>query len=162
MKYTIYNKTTSEINRVIDCDENMIDVQLQLDEDYIEGNSDDIKQKVENGKIVDKTQTELDDYNFELIKDTIPDIDVTLSDEDLDIMLDEYFIGRVDIEQWKFDNYNILRKRYYPRHDNFIDAYVKINSNIPELKIQGEEQMNNHIEKSLNIKNKFPKKTHAI
>jgi len=158
MQYTIYDKNTGIILRKIECPENMISIQLQLNEEYIEGNYNNVKQKILNKIVVDKSQTEIDDYKFKQIKDTIPNIDYSINDVDLDILLNDYFMNKVNIKQWRIDNYKKLRKLSYPSINLFLDAYVKINSEIPELINQGQNQLNTYIQNSLNVKNKFPKK----
>ena len=49
--------------------------------------------------------------------------------------------------KWKLDNYKLLREPLYPKIETFADAWVK----------QDEDEMENYIQKCLEIKEKYPK-----
>ncbi|MBA7608068.1 hypothetical protein ES703_15243 [subsurface metagenome] len=58
MKYIIYNKL-GKILRVVQCPSTEKKSQVHKDEFVMEGQADDITQKIVNGKIVDKTPEEV-------------------------------------------------------------------------------------------------------
>jgi len=51
------------------------------------------------------------------------------------------------MEQWKLDNYQILRQPLYPNMAEYVDAWVK----------QDEDEMENYRKKCLEVKEKYPK-----
>lgn len=62
MKYTIFSSTTGMIISTVICDSNSIEIQLQNDESYIEGNSNDITQYIPdllNPAITDKPKSQI-------------------------------------------------------------------------------------------------------
>lgn len=64
------------------------------------------------------------------------------------------------IAKEEFNSLSLDEKRFmkYPNTYEFIDAYVKIHSNIPELVVEGEKQMDNYIKDCLKVKKAYPKK----
>ena len=158
MKNYIIIDQNSNVLRHGSCNDGSFNAQAQEDETVIEGQIDDINQKVVDKKVVDKTQTELDDYKFKLVENMLPDeIDLNWNDGELDTYLNNYYIQRIDIVQWRIDNYRYLRKMWYPKIEEYTDAQVKLNSGIPELIQQGQEQLNKYIQDCLDIKTRFPK-----
>jgi len=158
MDYTIYSKDTGIILKNIECPESMIDVQYNaLTHGHLEGTFDKATQKIIDEEVVSKTQIEQTDYLFTKVENTIPIINNSLTDAELDTFLDSYFIGRMDIKQWKIDHYKILRQKHYPSFEDFVDAYVKINSQIPEWVKQGQNQMDRYTENCLDVKIRFKK-----
>ena len=61
------------------------------------------------------------------------------------------------VQQWRLNNYKQLRRWAYPKVAEYNDAQVKLNSGIPELEQQGQEQLDQYIQDCLDIKIKFPK-----
>ena len=46
--YAIYNKNSGEIKRIVGCDQSLIDIQLDINEDYVEGNDiNDVTQHID-------------------------------------------------------------------------------------------------------------------
>lgn len=66
--YTVYNQQTSKIVKSGVCPDDMMDIQTGGDASLtvIEGHSRDDKQKVVNGRIVDKTHAEIEADKFVL------------------------------------------------------------------------------------------------
>lgn len=56
MNYILYKLDTGEITRNVSCPENMIEIQLNVGEDFIEGTADDDTQYISQGAIVNKTE----------------------------------------------------------------------------------------------------------
>ena len=59
MHFIVYN-TNGKILRTGSCQDHMLQKQARINEFVIEGKADDAKQKIVNGKVVDKTQGEID------------------------------------------------------------------------------------------------------
>lgn len=55
------------------------------------------------------------------------------------------------------DNYAVKRQQEYPKIEEFLDAYVKINSTDSAIKSAGTRQMQQYVQKCQNIKKKYPK-----
>ena len=53
--------------------------------------------------------------------------------------------------------YKEFRRLFYPSIEEFIDAYVKINSEDEDMQQDGKEQMSKYILKCLDIKKRFKK-----
>jgi hypothetical protein len=158
MSYTVYNKTDGTILKKVICSPEAI--ALQYDPEtaaHIEGEYDKARYKIVDGQAVLKTKTEQADYQYGLVKDTIPPIDPALTDAELDAYIDQYFYGRVDVQQWKKDHYRILRSRHYPPIADFIDAQVKIQSGDATLLSEGDAEMQAYVSKCLDVKAKYQK-----
>ena len=88
---------------------------------------------------------------------------IYLSDTELNQIIQNYLNGKyyrgyfITVQQWRLDNYKDLRKWAYPKTTEYNDAQVKLNSSIPELEQQGQEQFNKYIQDCLNVKTRFPK-----
>lgn len=70
------------------------------------------------------------------------------------------FLGTKDlaqINQWRFNNYKALRYKCYPSYLSFIDAQVKLSSLDPRVKEEGQEELDEYIQKCLEVKERFPK-----
>ena len=102
------------------------------------------------------------DYNFKQVENTIPKFDTALDDIDLDVSINEYFLGKVDVVQWRIDNYTVLRKRFYPKAEVYLDAMVKINSKDIELATEGQAQLNKYYTDCLAVKTRFVKESLTI
>lgn len=59
MNYTIYNSVTGEVLRTVTCSSEMIELQLQQDESFIEGKVNEQTQYFINGSVCNYTETEL-------------------------------------------------------------------------------------------------------
>lgn len=68
-KITIYKVDTGEIQRVVTCPDDSIEFQLQSGEAVVEGDSDDVTQKVLDGVIVDKDEPSDEEKNVIAVKE---------------------------------------------------------------------------------------------
>lgn len=111
-----------------------------------------------NGEFTEKSESELLREVYHSRIGTIPDgIFNTMSDEDLDIIIDEYFMGNIDVTQWRVDNYVPLREIFYPPYVDYLDAQVKINCGVPEIIVEGETELTMYYQRCYEIKIRFPK-----
>lgn len=158
MNYMIYDSRSGEILRGVACTEEDIKKQLGNNELFLKGNVNDSKYKVVGGQFVPYTQTEKDVKTFELIKNTQPTtIHKDMTDAEIDQAISKYFMGRVNIQIWKRENYAYLRKRFYPDVEDFIDAQVKLNSKDPTDVSKGQSQLQNYYDQCLAVKARFQK-----
>lgn len=67
-KITIYKVDTGEIQRVVTCPDDSIELQLQPGEALIEGDSNDETQKVVDGALVDKDPPSTEELNTEVLR----------------------------------------------------------------------------------------------
>ena len=156
--YTVYNKSTGEIIKTVICPANSISIQYDNQvETHIKGDYDRTIYKIVDDVPVQQTELEKDIYQYNLIKNELPPINRGLTDTEIDNQLNDFFHGQEDIQVWKLNNYRFLRKCYYPPIEEYNDAQVKLNSGIPELIQQGQEQLNKYIQDCLDIKTRFPK-----
>ena len=139
--FIIYDKEGT-IKRIGVCPDNQVKIQPQENEFVIEGISDGISQKIVDGKIVDKTEVENNDYIYEMRKDSFPKLDFTLTDEEIDQQINEYYIGKVDVQQWKKDNYDWLRKQSYPNIEDQLDSLMKYLKTKQDLTLELEQTIN--------------------
>lgn len=70
--------------------------------------------------------------------------------------LDNYGISKT-VAQWRIDNYAQLRRWAYPPPEELLDAQMKLNSGIDEIKNQGQRQLDNYVGQCLDVKTSFPK-----
>lgn len=68
-KITIYKVDTGEIQRVVTCPDDSIEFQLQSGEAVVEGDSNDVTQKVVDGVIVDKDELSDEEKNVIAVKE---------------------------------------------------------------------------------------------
>jgi hypothetical protein len=68
-KITIYKVDTGEIQRVVTCPDDSIEFQLQSGEAVVEGDSNDVTQKVVDGIIVDKDEPSDEEKNVIAVKE---------------------------------------------------------------------------------------------
>jgi hypothetical protein len=78
------------------------------------------------------------------------------NDEPIDEIIIEDF-NPESVEQWKLDNYAMLRMWTYPGYAEYLDAEVKLNSGDTNLEIEGQYQLDKYIADCLNVKLRFPK-----
>jgi hypothetical protein len=78
------------------------------------------------------------------------------NDDPIDEIIIEDFKAE-SVEQWKLDNYAMLRMWTYPEYLEYLDAIVKINSSDTTLEIEGQAQLDKYIADCLNVKLRFPK-----
>ncbi len=145
--YTVYNIETGEILRRISCPQEMIPNQLEDGEWILQGDWDDTNYKIVNHQPVPYTQKEKDERLFPFIKNNFPVVNNNMNDVELDSVIDAFFLGLVDVAQWKIDNYSWLRKIFYPEYGELLDAEVKSDN----------EQKEAYVNKCLQIKRRFPK-----
>ena len=139
--FIIYDKEGT-IKRIGVCPDNQVKIQPQENEFVIEGISDGISQKIVDRKIVDKTEVENNDYIYEMRKDSFPKLDFTLTDEEIDQQINDFFVGKVDVQQWKKDNYAWLRKQSYPNIEDQLDSLMKYLKTKQDLTLELEQTIN--------------------
>ena len=61
------------------------------------------------------------------------------------------------VSEWRLENYAQLRRWAYPPMAEFNDAQAKLNSGITELESEGQNQLDNYVQKCLDVKARFPK-----
>jgi len=160
MEYTIYNKNTGTIIKTVSCSPNQIEIQYDDSiEEHIEGTFDKVTQKIINEKAVSKDINDINIYKYNEIKDEYPIINKSLTDVELDTLIDEFFYGQVDVEEWKLNNYSVLRKKFYPDIFEYLDAKVKINSKDNIIKEEGNLQLKKYYDDCNLIKGKYKKTT---
>jgi hypothetical protein len=120
---------------------------------HIPGEYDKALYKIVKGTAVLKTEIEQTDYQYNLVKDTIPPPEATLTDA----LIDQYFYGKVDVQQWKKEHYAILRKRSYPPIEELIDAQVKLHSGEKSVADSGQAQIDAYVQKCLEVKQTYSK-----
>ena len=158
MSYTVYSKTDGTILKTVICSPEAIILQYDSKTAaHIEGEYDKATHKIVDGQAVLKTKSEQVDYQYSLVKNTLPPIDPALTDTELDLQISQYFYGKVDVQQWKKENYRVLRNRHYPSVFDFIDAQVKLNSNDSLLVTEGQAEMQKYASNCLAVKTRFPK-----
>jgi len=151
MEYLIYNKC-GKILRKVSCPKEMALNQLSKDEFLIEGDINDEEYKIVNKVLVKYSQKELDDKLFSK-RFFPPNITKNLNNQELNLIINKYFLGRVDVKEWRIKNYSALRRIFYPSIEELIDAELKIRSKIEA----GEDQRKNYDDKCWEIKKRFPK-----
>lgn len=158
-KYTIINCTTKEILRQVTCSENSAAKQINNDEILIEGHYSSKQYKIVDGIAVELTETEKEDvlYN-ERISCHPPYFDITLTDEELNAAIEEYYLNRVNAEEWRIANYVFLRKLSYPDFKGeFLDGMVKISKGTSSQQPKGQAQLEQYYADCLAVKQRFPK-----
>jgi hypothetical protein len=159
-KYIVYDDN-GFILRSGSCTDETFDLQAQEGENVIEGEANDKYQMIKNRKVVDKPvkiqQEESIKNKFFGIKKFIRSIPIDSSEVDLNERLEQYFEGKVDINKFKKDNYDLFRKKFYPNYIEFVDANVKLSSEIESVRKEGEKQLGDYYSKCLEVKNRFPK-----
>lgn len=63
----------------------------------------------------------------------------------------------ITVQQWRIDNYSMLRDWAYPKLKEKSDADVKLLSKIPEMVEVGQLQLDAYVQDCLNVKTRFPK-----
>jgi hypothetical protein len=85
------------------------------------------------------------------------------TDQEVDQKISEFFFGGIkDISAWKMENYDFLRKFFYPPIEEHIDAQVKIASSNLGTKQEGQVQLSNYLQKCQKVKDRFSKKNKEV
>jgi len=160
MNFIVYNKE-GQILRTGSCPQSMVDLQIDKDEFVMEGIADSETMYIKDSKVVNKTKTMLDEelLQFRVLHPqlTLKEFSVEMTSEQIDIVLNDYFMHKIDISIWKKENYKILRKFFYPEITEYVDAVVKQSSIDPTIKAEGDGQRQEYIEKCLMIKQTYKK-----
>lgn len=154
MDITIYNTETKDVLRTISGPKEMVLANVQEGESFIEGHYPKAI-KVVNGEAVEKTLLYPEyptDRPLDLIKYAHNNEALRKAACNLIGFEDELEITQV-LQKY----YKILRKKAYPKIENYIDAQVKINSGDADLIQEGREQEAEYFQQCLAIKNKFAK-----
>ncbi len=154
--YFIYDDETGEIRRQFSGPIEWAVLQLADDEFCIEAEGDITDFKVVNGEVVPKDQSEKDDLLYQERIGSFPSF-FSSTDTDIDTAISDYFLGRVDIQQWKTENYTFLRKAFYPEMGESLDAQVKLSSTDPLLQAAGQAQLDQYSADCMAVKARFPK-----
>jgi hypothetical protein len=93
---------------------------------------------------------------------TIQDVkdNVWNTDEVLDVVIAAYILGHpsgISVEQWRLDNYALLRQEAYPPMADYLDAHVKLSTADPVLQAEGQAQLDQYYADCLAVKARFPK-----
>jgi hypothetical protein len=159
--FSIYNLLTKEITSKIVCSKEMVELQTQEDEGYIIGYEDPLTHRINDTEdgFIELSDTEKEDQLYLKRENTKPTLlDVSLSDTELNEVIEDYFLNRVDAETWRKSNYSYLREKAYPDETEYkTDAEIKIGSGIPEYVEAGELQLQQYYEDCINVKIRFPK-----
>ncbi len=94
-----------------------------------------------------------------LISDIRREIQSGINNIDLNVLIVEHISDSTETQilAWKINNYIKLREWAYPDKSEYIDAQVKLNSDIPALVSEGAQQMSDYVQVCLNVKARFPK-----
>lgn len=155
-RYVIYND--KNIKRIIDIpDDSMFDViesNVGESENYekVDLDFDVSKYKVVDGKLHKQSSDELsrNAANYPFFNDK-------LIDSEIDAIIDNAFLGGVDVEKWKIDNYAYIRKFFYPKREMYLDGLAKSLSDDEITKDEGNEQIKEYSRICLEVKKRFPK-----
>lgn len=150
ISYVIYNDLGEIIRSGSTSSENLDDKILNAGEYVLEGVGRAETHKVVDGQIVEKTQEEQDDFRYDMVKDFYPTLDFT---GDIDQQIDDFYVGHVDVQQWKIDNYRWLRRQIYPEIGDQLDALLKY----LKLKSDLEPEITDIISEWESVKDQFPK-----
>lgn len=156
MKHFIVYNNIGEVLRTGSCNNSSFLVQATKDENIIEGQINLKTHKIVNHKIIKKTNNDKIDYRFNNIKNSLPPIDNTMSDVELDNFLTEYFTIKMNISKWRIKKYAWLRKKFYPSVTDYIDAQVKKKHN-NIYGSEGSKQETKYLDKCVAVKLRFPK-----
>lgn len=100
------------------------------------------------------------DETFIIKKNGMP-YHVTKNMKEYPALIQEYQQNPNNFEEEKIVeekiSYKSLRANEYPNFSEFIDAQVKLNSNIAPLVLEGRVQLEEYITNCLNVKAKYPK-----
>jgi hypothetical protein len=147
-----------EILHTGNCPESMITAQSGSDgEVAIAGHGNQETQKVVDGVIVDKTQTELNEYRLTKQSMKRPYVTGTETDLELNQLISDHFYNLIEPSTYRIANYYWLREKFYPSSVELNDAQIKINSGITALEEEGEEQLEDYVNDCLAVKTRFPK-----
>jgi hypothetical protein len=98
-KITIYKVDTGEIQRVVTCPDDSIELQLQPGEALLEGDSNDETQKVVDGALVDKDPPSTEELNTKVLRQVRDRRNDQLGQTDWTQMPDSP-LSTVDKEAW--------------------------------------------------------------
>ena len=161
MKDFIIYDETGKILRTGSCPEDCFDEQANDETEFIiEGKANDELMYIRDGIVKDKSKDEIENElvqsrlkNNNLI---IQSISKDMTDIQIDKTLNGLFLNKINIDTWKQDHYNLLRRLFYPDITEYIDAQVKIAKG-GTIAIEGQDQLNEYVSKCYSIKLKFPK-----
>jgi len=95
-----------------------------------------------------------------LITDIPKTINNDATDTELNAVIDQYLTDwniNKTVFEWRIENYAQLRQWAYPPMAELNDAQAKLNSGVTELENEGQNQLNNYVQKCLGVKARFPK-----
>ena len=107
--------------------------------------------------IIELNQVDLDDIGYERVKNKKPKFTGQETDEQINQIITSFYFGKIDPISWKVENYRHMRRFFYPKIEDFIDAQVKISSQDEALNIIGQAETQAHMEKCLDVKKRFQK-----
>lgn len=81
----------------------------------------------------------------------------SMKDEEVDSIILNYFDNKVNVNNWKKENYSYIRGFFYPPESELYDGMTKVNSDDPTIKQEGEKQMQSYFAECLAVKKRFPK-----
>jgi len=149
--FITYNEDTGEILQSGCCPSSAVQAQAQpgIGVMVVESGVDVLNNKVVNGEL----------HKREIPYASIVDVTRSINTDDLDAT-----IGRMLqtedtalIEQWKLDNYALLRFHEYPQYTEYVDSLVKCSSTNPEIQQAGQQQLDSYYKNCLAVKQRFPK-----
>lgn len=82
------------------------------------------------------------------------------TDEELNIIIQDFineWSEEMTVEEWRLANYSDLRRWAYPDYTIYLDAIVKINCNIQDIQLNGQEQLDQYYQDCMAVKERFPK-----
>jgi hypothetical protein len=109
--------------------------------------------------ITEKLPEELSLQEYDRRKNEYPPIHRGMNDTEINLTIEEFFLGYVDPTSWRDENYWLLRRRNYPPIEEFIDAQVKMASKEKTVVEEGTAQFDAYVQKCLGVKQKYPKPT---
>lgn len=157
--YTLYDQTTFEHQGIITCPEDLIDLQVEgTNNAFVEGAFDASVYKATANGFIELTTDEITNKLYELRKNLLPPgLEFSLTDEEFNICISDYFFNRIDPTEWRISNYVALRKMFYSNLSDRADAAVKIASGDENLIAEGEAQLAELNANDLAVKTRFPK-----
>jgi len=155
--FVVYDITTGRIIRTGTCPRELIPLQVTSENEWVmEGTANAATQKIEGTSVVEKSMAEKDEELYtQRVKKFPTHLDVSLPDEELNKQISDYFLGRVDVAQWRLDNYAYLRRRAYPPVTEYIDSQVKMAMSGPEV-AEGQKQLATYLAACRAVKERFP------
>ena len=104
------------------------------------------------------TQEEKNVREFRTKKILFPGkIRANLTDEELDTVIDKFYLGQMDVKQWRVDNYRELRRIFYSPDGDKFGALRKLRSNDAGEKAQGQIELDEIDKYDASVVARFPK-----